>query len=232
MMIKRYFLARFIILLGMAIVIPPTAYAVEPNGKINAVLSDMEGHAEDMVDAALAKNRMRELKLYKVYKEINRELGHLHAIVGNQPFDERRSRELVMAYSWLRVIAIDVKQDVWIGAAIAANQLDGSIIRFAQFPTLRERDIAWLDYLGREVLLLTIESPKVNAELLGVRRSELADTWHRTRKNLIEKDFRNKTLTMKGNGLVTKIEHEHDPTQSINLARQWLDFVDQLEKTK
>jgi len=222
------FLQWFIVFLGITMVTPAIVCADESGGNINTVLTIIEGHAEDMVDAALARDRRATLKLHK---EIQGELGQLHRLAAQQPFDERRSRELVMAYSWLRVIAIDVKQGTWVGVAIAANQLDGSIIRFAQFPTLRKRDIAWLDYLGRELLLLTMENPKANAELLAIRRSELADTWHRVKRDLI-KNFRNKTLLMQGDDIVTKIEHGYNTARSINLARQWLDYVDHLEKVK
>jgi len=188
----------------------------------------MEGNAEDIVDAALTRSAPATQKLYRKARD---ELKQLHNHMDRLPFDERRSRELVIAYSWLRVIAIDLKQHAWIGTAIAANQLSASIIRFTNYPTLRERDIAWMGYLGRELLLLSKEDPKVNAELLNVRRADLANTWQRVSKDLI-KNFRNKTLVMRGDRLIGKIKKEHEPAQTIKLSSQLLDFVDRVEKAK
>jgi len=158
-------------------------------------------------------------------------LIQLHNHMDKLPFDERRSRELVMVYSWLRVIAIDLKQHAWVGAAIAANQLSASLIRFTNYPTLRERDTAWLDYLGRELLLLSKEDPKANSELLNVRRADLANTWQRVGKDLIE-NFRNKSLVMRGDYLIRELKKESEPAQTIKLSSQLLDFVDRVEKAK
>lgn len=131
----------------------------------------------------------------------------------------------------MRVIAIDLKQHVWVGTAIAANQLSASIIRFENYPTLRERDTAWLDYLGRELLLLNKKNPEANAELLDVRRAELANTWQRIHIDLI-KNFRNKPIVMQGDRLVGEIENERKSAQTIKLSNQLLDFVDKIEKIK
>ncbi len=195
---------------------------------MSSILVAMKGTAEDMVDTALTKSAPATQKLYR---KVHHELSRLHSHIDRLPFNERRSRELVMAYSWLRVIAIDLKQHAWIGTAIAANQLSASIIRFTNYPTLRKRDTAWLDYLGRELLLLSKENPRVNAELLNVRRTDLASTWQRVGKDLI-KNFRNKTLVMRGDRLVGEIEKEHEPAQTIKLSGQLLDFVKQIEKVQ
>jgi len=220
----RYFIALLAIFVFPSLPAP----ASEASGNISSILVYMESNAEDIVDAALAKNAPATQKLYQ---KIHNELIQLHNHMDKLPFDERRSRELVMAYSWLRVIAIDLKQHAWVGAAIAANQLSASIIRFTNYPTLRERDTAWLDYLGRELLLLSKEDPKVNSELLNVRRADLANTWQRVSKDLIE-NFRNKTLVMRVDHLIGEIEKERAPAQTIKLSSQLLDFVDRVEKAK
>ena len=218
----------FIALLAILILSPLSAPASEAPAGIPAILASMEGTAEDIVNAALTGSAPATQKLYR---KVHHELGQLHSHMDRLPFNERRSRELVMAYSWLRVIAIDLKQHAWVGTAIAANQLSASIIRFAHYPTLRKRDTAWLGYLGRELLLLSKEDPGANAELLNIRRADLASTWQRVGKDLI-KDFRNKTLVMRGDRLIGEIEKERKPAQTIELSSQLLNFVDRIEKVK
>jgi len=202
--------------------------ALEPSGGISATLVSMENNAEALVGAALARKAPVS---WDMYQRIRTSLRRLHNHAGTRPFNERRSRELMMAYSWLRVIALDLKQHAWIGVAIAANQLSGSMIRFTNYPTLRARDTAWLGYLGRDLLLLSKENPEANAELLNVRRAELVNTWKRVSKDLI-KDFRNKTLVMRGGRLISEIEKDREPAQTIRLSRRLLDFVERIEKVK
>jgi hypothetical protein len=218
----------FIVLLGVFVFFSLSVFASESSGGMSSILVSMEGNAEDIVDAALTRNAPAT---QKPYRKIRNELRQLHNHLDRLPFNERRSRELVIAYSWLRVIAIDLKQHAWIGTAIAANQLSASIIRFTNYPTLRKRDTAWLGYLARELLLLSREDPRVNAELLNVRRADLANTWQRVSRDLI-KNFRNKTLVMRGGRLIGEIQKEHEPAQTIKLSSQLLDFVGRIKKVK
>jgi len=218
-----------IILLAISVFQPLPTFASETSEDIPSILASMESNAESLVQAALTRNTPATRKLYR---EIQHELARLHHHhMDVLPFNERRSRELVMAYSWLRVIAIDMRHHAWVGAAIAANQFSASTIRFINYSTPRKRDIAWMDYLGRELLLLNKEDPQVNAELLNVCRADLANTWRRVSKDLIE-DFRNKTLVMQGGRLIREIEKEHRPAQTIKLASQLPNFVDRIEKAK
>ncbi len=217
----------FIVLLAASAFSPLSLFASEIPGDTPSTLLSIESNAEGLVGAALARNIPATRKLYR---NIQHGLARLHQHIGVLPFNERRSRELVMAYSWLRIIAIDLRHHAWVGAAIAANQLSASTMRFAN-STLRKRDIAWMGYLGRELLLLSKEDPLRNAELLNVRRADLANTWQRVSKDLI-KDFRNKTLVMQGGRLIGEIEKERRPAQTIALSSQLLKFVDRIKKAK
>ncbi|MDQ6951778.1 MAG: hypothetical protein Q9M26_08945 [Mariprofundales bacterium] len=203
-----------------------TATASEPLTTIPAILDSMEGHAEDIVDTLLAKNATAS---HQLYDQLGQEMQQLRQRVTSDPADERRSRELMMAYSWMRVIDIEITDKSWLEAAVGANQLTGMIIQTSHFPTLMQRDVAWLDYLGREIELLTMEDPKANADLLAVRQITLDHTWNRISRDLI-KDFRNKPLVERGNSLLMKIEHAKKPARTIALAKKLLDFVDQVEK--
>jgi len=203
-----------------------SADANENPVEIKTTLSNMEDYAEDMVDAALAKDAADSQKLYK---KLQQHMDQLHHSLAGQPFDERRSRELLMVYSWMRVIAIDIKQRAWVGTAIAANQLSASMIRFTNYPTLRQRDTAWMDYLGRELLLLNMEDANTNAQLLDARRADLVETWSRIKNALIMKDFRNKPLVLRGDNLIHLLRDNREPEPTMATARKLLNFVDKIE---
>jgi hypothetical protein len=196
---------------------------------ISSIIVSMESNAEDIVDAALTKNASTTQTLYQ---KIQHELMQLQKHINQQAFNERRSRELLMAYSWMRVLAIDLKQRAWIGTAIAANQLSASMIRFTNYPTLRQRDIAWMGYLGRELLLLNMEDANANAQLLNARRANLLETWSRIRKSLIMKDFRNKPLVLRGDNLIHLLRDNHEPEATMATAKKLLDFVDEIKQVK
>jgi len=215
----------------LAIIVFPSlpVSASDASKDISSILVSIEANAEDIVDAALNNNAPATQKLYQ---KIHHELMQLQKYMGKLPFDERRSRELLMTYSWMRIIAIDIKQSAWVGTAIAANQLSASMIRFTNYPTLRQRDTAWMDYLGRELLLLNMEDSKANAQLLDARRADLVETWSRIKIALISKDFRNKPLVLQGDNLIHQLRDHHTPAPTITTAKKLLDFVDKIEHIK
>ena len=224
MLVKR----RYILLLTVGIAIAPfmSASASEGSNKTKIVLSHIENNAERMVNASLAKDAKT---LQKIDVEIQQDIGTLHEELEGQAFNERRSRELLMAYSWTRVIAMDIRQEAWVGVAIAANQLSASMLRFTSYSSLRERDIAWMGYLSRELLLLNMENPMLNAELLSIRQADLNSTWQRISRALIE-NFHNKPYVIEGKHLMLEMNKTKKPAQVIALARKLLVFVDNIKQ--
>jgi len=192
------------------------------------LLSSMELHTEALVKKALAKDGPA---CQHLYQQINIELDQLHYDSQTGSFDERRSRELILAFSWIRVINMDLQRQSWIGVAIGANQLSGSIFRFTQFSDVRKREIAWLDYLGREVMLLNMEDANANQDMLNVRLIELFATWQLLKKELI-RNFHNKSLVMKGDRLIGQLKKEDKPVQAIALAKQLHDFIGDIKEAK
>ncbi len=217
-----------LLLLVVGISIAPfmSASANERSDEIRIVLSNIENNAEVMVNAALAQDAKA---LQKIDEKIQQDITKLHDELEDQTFNERRSRELVMAYSWTRVISIDIRQKAWVGVAIAANQLSASMLRFTNYSSLRQRDIAWMGYLSRELLLLNMESPKLNAELLNIRRADLNNTWQRISRNLIE-NFHNKPYVVEGKHLMLEMDKARKPAQVISLARKLLIFVNNIKQ--
>ena len=219
------------LLLGMILlsisVFGHTAEASELNMQNAKILYEMEAETKEMVDVLLAKDQVKSLTLYKSLSSNLRQLGN-RAV--QQPFNEHLSRERVMVYSWMRLIAIDLKHSNWVGAAIAANQINGEIIRFTDFANLTLRDLAWMEYLGREVLLLTMDDPVVNEEMIDFREQNLNAIWQRVRGALMKKDFRNKTLVMKGDRLMQGLTEKKKANVIIRLAKDELRFILSIEK--
>jgi|UPI000380585F hypothetical protein len=204
-------------------------FASENTMEGKQLLSGIEEHAENLVDGALAHD---SVTVQKSYTSILQEMNTLHKIIENASFDERTSREMMLAYSWVRVISIDINQHAWIGAAIAANQLSASMLRFIHYPTLLQRDTAWMDYLARELVLLNLENAKLNAQLLNARTADLSETWGRIQKSVIEKSFRNKPLVELGKKLILSIQSNKDAETSIATAKQILTLVDKIEQVE
>jgi len=226
MFIQRH---AILLLLVMVFFMPfASVRAAENPVKLSVVLSAMETHAENMVDAALAHD-MKALQ--KIDANIQRDITTLHGELEGKAFNERRSRELLMAYSWTRVISVDIRQKAWVGVAIAANQLSASMFRFTNYSSLQQRDVAWMGYLSRELFLLNMENPKLNAELLNIRRADLNSTWQRVSKELI-KDFHNKPRVIEGNHLMLELEKASEPMLIIKLAYKLLTFVNEVKKVQ
>jgi len=87
---------RHIIALLAIFVFPSLpVFASESSGGVSSILVSMEGNAEGIVDAALGKNVSETQTLYR---KIHHGLRQLHNHMEKLPFNERRSRELVIAY--------------------------------------------------------------------------------------------------------------------------------------
>jgi len=227
MNVKQY-IQRAFILTALSLIpwIHPALATADTPSSAASILGHMEDHAEDMVDTLLAKKAAASRDHYQF---IVRKINQLHRIIMTSPSNEQRSRELLMTYSWMRVIDIEITDKSWIEAAVAANQLSGMIIQTSHFPTMMQRDIAWLDYLGREIKLLTLEDAKANSDLLNIRLITLDNTWKRIKTGLI-KNFRNKPVLMQGDQLIMEIKESKTSTKTIDLADKLLEFVDLVEK--
>jgi len=187
----------------------------------------MESQAEELVDTLLAK---KSAESFALYTGLSENMNLLHSQVSGQQFDERLSREMIMAYSWMRLISIDLNHSAWVGAAIDSNQLIGEIIRFTEYSNPTLRDVAWMDYMGREVLLLTMESPLKNAAMIDLRKQDLNVIWQRVRRTLITRDFKNKPVVLKGDTLLSDLISAKRSEEISRLVNDELEFVDEIEK--
>jgi len=220
---------RLVTTVALALMIPVhTAIAAEEDATIPSVLGSMQEHAEQIVGRLLATDGPASREQYQ---QLRLGVNRLHQLITSDPSNDRHSRELIMIYSWMRVIDIEITDKSWVEAAIAANQLSGMIIQALDFPTMTQRDVAWMDYLAREMELLTLEDPVANADLLSVRLLTLENTWGRVREVLIQ-HFKNKPLLLQGDTLVIKLKASTTPAETVALAKQLLDFIDLVEKAE
>jgi len=159
---------------------------------------------------------------------IRKRFHNMRRKMKSRPFNERKERELAMMHAWLRVITVAIRNRSGIGGAIAANQLTAAMIRNERFPDTVKSSIAWLDYLSRDIVLLNMEGPKSNASLLAIRRDDITITWNHLR-NLLLKNFRNKTITMNIDHLVKHLDTHLDRASQIADGKQLGAWVEKLE---
>jgi len=198
----------------------------EPDLSFSQISFDMESQSADLVNSLLEKDQIKTDHLYKL---ITFNLKKLQKIQAHADFNERRAREMIMVNAWMRLISLDLKHDAWVGAAIAANQMRGEIIRFTSFSKRTLRDLAWMEYLSRDVMLLSMENPTDNIDLIGFRKEALSQVWQHVRVDMI-KDFRNKPLVERGDQLMLKMDKESNARMLIDLTKAELALVNELKQ--
>jgi len=201
-----------------------SSFAAEPSKAQIKSLAIMDQHSIAIIDALLAKD-LKQSRFH--YDELRKQIKELQLAAALPPRNEKFSRELMLAYSLIRIINIEINNEIWIEGAIAANQLSGLIIQNSHFSTFMKRDLKWLDFQGREIKLLLLEDPIANADLLGLRKTIMENSWIRVRNELIQ-SFKNKPLVLQGNELIATINASKDPWKTINATIQWIVFVNSL----
>ena len=189
-------------------------------------LTHIEGLAEGVINQFLKKD----------FKAAHQQLGTmrhafdvLHQEDARKPYNERKERELATMHLWMREMAIALDNHSGIGGAIAANQLTASLIRYQDFPDLVKSSTAWLDFLGRDIVLLNMEDPKRNASLLEFRRNDIWVTWH-TLRRLLLKDMRNKAVTLRVDDVVDHLTTHLDQTDQIEDGHKLQVLIEQVDK--
>jgi hypothetical protein len=223
-MIRRIFYAAV-----LCLSLPMLSYAApdtQSNLEVTRINLDMEKQSAELVSSLLEKDQIKSDHLYKL---ITSNLKKLQKIQTHADFNERRAREMIMVDSWMRLISLDLKHDAWIGAAIAANQMRGEIIRFTSFSNRTLRDLAWMEYLSRDVMLLSMENPTDNMDLIGFRKEALSQVWQHVRVDMI-KDFRNKPLVERGDQLMLKMGNASSAPLLLEFTKGELALVDELKK--
>jgi hypothetical protein len=187
-------------------------------------LTTMESPAEDMLDAIDSKD-MR--KLNALYHKLSISIEELNNLPAK---DNTQGKQIAMLNSWFDLISLEMNEmDDFPALANAINQFSGQLIIAAEFEHAYQKDIAWMDYLGRELLLLNkFPSESVQREaLIKVRKAELNNTWESIKYRLNEHG--GIALVKKVDPTIQSTLEESDADRLVTLSMKELDLVDDIE---
>jgi hypothetical protein len=218
--VKRAVVALLVIGLGsVSLLAQPIS-----NLQLMDTLGAMESPAEDMLDALEVKDIH---KLHSLYGTLNSSMEKLNNLPTKSSLQDR---ELAMLNSWFDLISLEMDEmDDLPALANAINQFSGQLIIATKFSSANQKNVAWMDYLGREILLLNrYPSKSLHHEaLLKARRAELHQTWGNIKFLLNEHD--GQTLVKKVDPVIQRMLEESDPDKLIALSKRELDLVDDIE---
>jgi len=194
------------------------------NIELMRTLIAMESPAEDMLDAIDSKE-MR--KLHSLYHKLNILMEELNNLPTR---NNTQDRKIAMLNSWFDLISLEMEEmDDFPALANAINQFSGQLIIATKFDYAYQKNVAWMDYLGRELLLMN-KYPSKSAHhqaMLKVRKAELNETWESIKFLLNEQAGR--TLVKKVDPTIQLMLEESDPDKLVTLSMKELDLVDDIE---
>ncbi len=221
-------------LAGLAVITSPVAgFAAEGSARVadtNAVskiLMKMESPAEDMLDQLAAKNLVRLKPLYKTLAADMVELNQLNESVDAS---NAQSRDIALLNSWFDLTSLEMKEmDDVPALEYAINQFTAQLIDAEKFQHAYEKNIDWMDYLGREMVLLnqTADSKPDNA-LVRIRKNDLQATWNNL-KPLMAKTRKGVALIQRVDPVIHGLMVEKRPDRLVVLAQQEQELVDRIE---
>jgi len=204
----------------------PTADSAGSSGKSTTqLLLMMESPAEDMLDAIDSKDLPR---LHALYQQLVSSMGQLNMFpITNNVL----GRNIAMQNSWFDQISLEMEEmDDFPALANAINQFSGQLVIATDFEQGYQKDIAWMDYLGRELLLLN-KSPSESAHhnaLIKVRKAELNTTWESI-KLLLDSKKGGVELVKKVDPTMQSLLEASDTGMLVSLSMRELDLVDDIE---
>jgi hypothetical protein len=214
--------------------LPDTSFsAVVDSATANAEMSltsktlkEMESPAEDMLDSIAVKDIKMLSQQFKEVTSIMDKLNQLNAAA----IPDTQSKNIALQNSWFDLISLEMKEMDDIPAlAYAINQFSGQLIIAADFNHEYEKNVAWMDYLGREILLLN-KYPNSNspASLIKTRKNDLERTWV-SLKVPLAKSQQGLAVIQQVDPVMLNIMAEDRPDRLVALAEQELEIVDKIE---
>ncbi len=228
-MIKAFRKAVIVAVLSTGCAIP-LAYA-EPAvaNDITQTLMTMESPAEDMLDAIDSKDMP---KLINLYHDLETSMSTLNRMNTAGNAGESQRKEIAMQNAWFELISLEIKEaDDLPALANAINQFSGQLIISTHFIHHYQKNIAWMDYLGRELLLLNkYPTTSTNhAALIKARKLELQTTWQ-TVQAAIGQSAGGAALIESVDPTIHALMTESAPDNLVKLSMKELDLVDNIEK--
>lgn len=216
-------------ILGTVCVAPMVFATPMDENTITQTLIKMESPAEDMLDAMDAKDMN---KLNQLYNKLNVTMFKLNQLTTTENIPAKQSREIALQNSWFYLISLEMKElDDFAALTYDINQFSGQLIIATRFKYDYDKNVAWMDYLGREILLLNkYPSDSGNHEILiKIRKIDLQKTWNKL-KTLIAKRKNRSSLIHKVDPVIHSIMVESRPDKLVALSVKELDLVDNIEE--
>jgi len=188
----------------------------------------MESPAEDMLEAIDSK---QVGKLNKLYHELEFDMVAVNLIIETGSADDAQRYEVGLLNSWFDQIALELDEmDDLPALANAINQFSAQLVVATHVEHAYRKNIAWMDYLGREFLLLNkqpSDSPHHKA-LLSARKADLQATWLSV-KAAMGTDADAVALIERVDPLIHGLISEARPDQLVVLAKKELELIDDIE---
>jgi hypothetical protein len=187
-------------------------------------LMKMESLAEDMLDSIAAKNMKKLSQQFKEVTSVMDKLNQLDAAA--EP--GMQSKNIALLNSWYDLITLEMKEMDDIPAlAYVINQFSGQLIIAADFHHSYEKNVDWMDYLGREILLLNKYSNKPET-LVKTRKNDLEKTWISI-KPLLAKSQQGLAVIEQVDPVIHNMMVEDRTDRLVALAELELELVDKIE---
>lgn len=114
-------------------------------------------------------------------------------------------------------------------AALAVNELTLVLTPLQSFPTAKDRDVALLDYLGREIVLLNRLPAGHDSSTLTARRAAVSGIWTRQRNGFAAIPAAHGTVAAMDQ-CVKQVQAGGNASAQIAAGNLLLDLVDELER--
>ncbi len=202
-------------------------YSTATDERLSRILMKMESPTEDMLDEIDSRNTQKLNQLYNKLKTDMVELNQHNAASNNVG---TQAKNIAMLNAWFDLISVEMKEmDDFPALAYVTNQFTAQLIITTEYKQSYEKNIAWMDYLGRELLLLS-KYPDLNSSksLINARKKGLKKTW-RSLTILISKTGKGIVLIKRANPIINGIMQQSQHGKLIELSKLELDLVDNIE---
>ncbi|TLS78326.1 hypothetical protein FE236_00805 [Mariprofundus erugo] len=212
---------------GLAAALSPPLWAapVADRDMLSAIKS-MESPAEDMFDAIAGKDMQQ---LNRLFDALAASMATLNR--SRTDLSDEQERNIAMLNSWFDIVALEMQEmDDFPALASAINQFTAQMIISMPAEHAYEKNVAWMDYLGRELLLLNqYPSDSSNRTALQrARKRDLQANWLEI-SAMMNTTPQGAQLVAKADPVIHGLMAESSAVKMMVLARSELEWVDQIE---
>ncbi len=157
------------------------------------------------------------------------EIVSSQAIVVSAMREHNLPKADIYIYQYLvyRLQSLTEKGEQPIQASLAANQITAFLIGLQGLtPQQVPVEIAWMDYLGREIMLQA--RAKVDREIIALRTKELAESWEQVKPDILARGGSEPALQI--DNILVELKNTKDYNKLTADGTGILDLVDDLEK--